>query len=248
MADVFRADSAQVARASVFQLIEGHALSGRLIVEDRGVEAGWADFVDGRPVDASRGASRGLDALYDLLTIDAGVTRFAAFEPGREPAVTQTLGEVLPLVMEGCRLRDEFVRLGPIVAAPPSGPPPDGTAEVVQVLARLDGRTSIAEAIAHAGVSPSLVIDELRELFETGFLSRSHSRSAVPADSQERPMDFHEALESGRRYFRVGELDRAEADILAALGLRPEDRIALQNLRRVREVRARQWIERIPHK
>ena len=155
MADVLRVDSALVGRASVVQLIESHALSGRLVVEIAGTEAGWADFVDGRPVAAQRGAARGLDALYDLLAIDAGVTRFQAFDPGRAPEASQPLADVLSLVMEGCRLRDEYVRLGDQVMAPLTQGLPDLPDDVGRVLRLLDGRMTLADAISEAGVSPS---------------------------------------------------------------------------------------------
>ena len=244
MADVLRVDSALVGRASVVQLIESHALSGRLVVEVAGAEAGWADFLDGRPIAAQRGAARGLDALYDLLTIDAGITRFQRFDPGREPAPGKALADVLSLVMEGCRLRDEYVRLGELVLAPLGHVPPDLPNEVHQVLRRVDGQATLTQAIGEAGVSPSRVVDALRHLLEKGVLQRAPGRS--PPTPPGGPLTFHDALESGRRHFRDGNLERAERDLLAALGQRPEDRIALQNLRRVREVRARRWIERIP--
>lgn len=241
MADILSADPTKVSRASVFQLLDGLALSGRLVAEAGGNELGWADFVDGKPVEAAVGATRGVDALYDLLVIDVAQVRFVSFPDGRQPRGLSPLADVLGLVMNGCRLRDEYVRMKPLVAAV-SGPlPPDLPSPVRAVVDRLDGVSPLGDAIFASGVSPAVVIDELRDLFESQVLT--HIATVAPPAP---PVDFEEAVASGRRHFREGDLERAEADLLWAVAQRPEDRVVRQNLARVREARARHWVGAIP--
>ncbi|MCB9675656.1 MAG: DUF4388 domain-containing protein [Alphaproteobacteria bacterium] len=60
----------------------------------------------------------------------------------------------------------------------------------------------------------------------------------APAPTAVEPQDYYEALDAGRIALRAGDHDAAEASFMAALAARPGDRIAAQNLKRVRALQA----------
>lgn len=62
--------------------------------------------------------------------------------------------------------------------------------------------------------------------------------AATPsADPARRELSFEVLIARGRALLREGDLDASEAAFEAAVALRPDDRIAAQNLRRVRAIR-----------
>ncbi len=246
MAEVLRADLGRIRLASLVQLAEGELFTG--LLELPGAEL---TFRDGEPVDARCGALRGIDALRQMFLLARG----AAVLTPREVAEARPMGNVLALVMEGCRIADEWDRVGPMVLAPTSTEPLAGLpAEVVR---GLDGRRSLARVLGDLGVPAIGALDPVLRLLDAGALREvapprpddvrtptSPSEPTPPAppprtaDPRVRAApDYWARLEDGRRLLRAGDLAGAEAAFRDALEARPGDRIATQNLRRARALR-----------
>ncbi|MCB9568207.1 MAG: DUF4388 domain-containing protein [Myxococcales bacterium] len=91
--------------------------------------------------------------------------------------------------------------------------------------------------------SPATPIPEAARASEPGPApAPAASPAPAPAEVVTRALeiegvDFYELLDRARASMRRGALDEAEALVEAALRLRPEDRVARQNLRRIHQLR-----------
>ena len=94
----------------------------------------------------------------------------------------------------------------------------------------LDGRRTLAEVVAVAQGLRVHWIDPVRRLVEQG-------EAWVLASPQQVARDLAKHLAEGRAALRAGRLGDAEVSFEAAVQLSPDDVVARQNLRRVRQVR-----------
>ncbi len=140
----------------------------------------------------------------------------------------------------------------PAVLSPIDGASWRPTGGAVDVVMRgLDGRRTLEEIVEACGLTPPQVVDGILEALEFGLVSicgtgarpPARDEASVEAVDAVEPgaplMDFHECLERGRDALRRRDFAGAEALFERALALRPGDRIAHQNLRRLAEIRGR---------
>lgn len=245
MAEALRGDLAHVRLSSVLLLAEAEALSGRLLL----AEGAYVDLANGEPVGAAVGQLTGFPALRTLFFIQSGPF---TLDLQAAPA-GKVLAPVTHSVLDGLRLVDEWTRIGPLVLAR-QGAVQAREASADQVVRRLDGKTPLQDLVYGQGCSPALIVDPLLELIETGQLYETGPPAALRAwpgpsalasattnesntsDTQEGP-GFDALMDEGRRHMREGRMDDAEEAFQRALLLSPDDRIATQNLRRLRHLR-----------
>lgn len=222
---LFHGEIGPLSLAGVLQLIEGEGLTGRL-----GLPQGSVDFALGRPVGASCGGRAGTTAFLELFLEGGG-----GFQFDRTTASGESLGSLLGLIMEGCRLADEWAQIRGLVLVSRDDPSAEGAS--AEVLAVLDGGLTVEAATRKVGVSPVLVVDPIRVWLENGALHEVTTPPPVRIGSVPPSEGYSRAMEEGRSRLRSGDFDGAESSFELALILRPEDVIARQNLRRVRQVR-----------
>lgn len=244
MPEVLAGSLKAVGLPSLLQLAESEGLSGRLSLHG----AGEVELREGLPVAARCEGLQARAALLELFLVDAD--RFSLLATASPPAGAP-LGEVIELVMEGCRLADEWSRLAacPVVrgpAAPVAGP-------VGRLLAALEPGQPLDIGRRAAGLARAACVDPLLDLVEQGALRLAPpvelpapapaelpppAPAAVPAEpAGPAPVDYYTALEQGRDHLRTRDHDAAEAAFQAALAARPDDRVARQNLARARQLR-----------
>lgn len=233
---------------SLLQLAETEGLSGRLALHG----AGEVQLRDGLPVAARCEGLEARAALMELFLVDVDRFSLHAVEvlPDGAP-----LGEVLELVMEGCRLADEWSRLAPCpITTAPADPVPGAAGAL---LAALDAGQPLERGRRAAGLARAACVDPILDLVEQGRL-RLGAPLPLPADPPApspapapglpqpqsppvapaaAPLDYFTALERGRAQLRDRDHDGAEASFQAALAARPDDRVARQNLARARQLR-----------
>lgn len=159
-------DLRDVSLSSLLQLARAEGVSGWIRV----VGLGEVGLLDGRVVGAQCGVLVGLAALRELLFHDAG--RFAVIRG--EPAGADIVDDVLPVVMDAYRLRDEWARVANAVLrrAPERPWRPTGGAfdAVVQAL---DGVSSLADLLARQeGVVITPLIEALLAALNDGVVER----------------------------------------------------------------------------
>jgi len=91
----------------LLQVLSASRRTVRVKVEDGKGNSGELSLLNGRPVDARRGAVAGEDALYDLIAWSEGRFTVRAAEPPAERTITAPLEMLL---IEACRRRDEAER------------------------------------------------------------------------------------------------------------------------------------------
>lgn len=248
---VMSGDLEYVRLGALLHLAETEMLSGRISFEDHG----HVEIDRGHPVAAACGDDLGgIDAMRELFFCDRG-----SFELRLADDIQgDSLGPVIALVMDGCRLVDEWERLATMhLVWDPTWE--DGADDALRplirrvegVLGALDGSRSLAQVIAARGRHRSRVTDPLRILLEAGHLEEVEPPEGatdaaastvtpvpgtVPADG-----DYDELVARGRELLRGGDLDAAEERFLSALELRPNDRVVAQNLRHVRLRKSGNW-------
>lgn len=236
--------------ASLLQLVEGEALSGAVVVGRCGEVVAW----EGTLVGASCLHLTGAAALRELF-----LASDVAF--GVEARAVEPRRELLPLVasiMDGTRLADEWGELNGariVWEGEPDTSLPAGLGEA------LGAATSVWQATVRAGLLPTEVVDPLRASIESGRARTQpmggappwtwvdHVRAlrgeaprpvaAPPAPLSPEPLPADEdspadLLDHARRLVRSERLEEAIHTFEAVLRADPSDRVALQNLRRVR--------------
>lgn len=235
---------------SVLMLLESEGLTGVLSHGERVS----VTVNSGQIVGASCGPISGLGALRTLFFL---TDLPMSFEP-RAVDAKDPIVAVVRAIIDCARLQDDWARIAPLVLKPTidiaTAP---GTIQTL--LRRLDGARPVQRATVELGLSPALVVDPLLDLLDAGKLVESGpaaplapwpglsalrgAQSAVAAGSTGArdavDDEYERCLEEGRRRLREGDLDLAETAFLMALDLHPDDRIASQNLRRVRQLRER---------
>ena len=240
MAEVLRCDLRRFDLSLVLQMVHSERLSGRLSVASDAAILGSLAFTDGELVEADSGSSRGIPAALELFVLATTKATFFVGEHGPAPA----LGNITALVLEGCRLRDTWGFIAPRVLVVAPNRELDGSVasnpELSTVIETLDGRRSILELVERTGVRRVTVVDGLRALVDRHILVESSTpmpptvEPTFESDDDELP--FYDALESARRAYSSGLLAEAAAGFRRALGLRPDDRFALQNIDRLMDL------------
>lgn len=229
IAMVLEGDLAHISLSSVLQLAEAESVTGRLTLR----ETRSIDLLRGVPVAAQLDHITGITAVLDLFT-EPG-ERFSLVLNG---AITgRPLGDTLGLILEGCRIADDWARLANLITRPVNVSEIAVQSPAARVLAKLNGRTTIGEATRQAGVARSDVVDDLTALVEARQLLELTTPPPPERDRAPLPSDYFTALEVGRTALRAGAYDQAEAAFTHALSLRPGDRVAAQNLRRATDLR-----------
>lgn len=219
--EILSGDLADISLTSLIQLAQHELFTGWLVVARRGEIA----LVKGHVLDASCGRLGGLEALRELLFHRGG--RFTLLRG--EPPTRRTIENVTFAVMDAYRLRDEWTRLSGLVLVPTTDQPWKPTGGLLDgVVVQLDGRRTVAEAVAASSCVFTLVIDALLDAMSLGLVVRA-AGSARPAE--EPGLDFYELIDRGRELMRGGSYEAAEQMLARALALRPDDRVAQQNLR-----------------
>ncbi len=221
MPEVLRGDGVVVGLASLLQLAEGEALTGRVVLP-----RGEVGCHLGNVVRARFGALAGVAAVQEHFLHPGGSF---SVETGDEPAAPP-LGPTSALVLDGYRLLDDWRRVEALRLRRVDGaalPPALGA-----LAPRLDGRRPVSDVVAAAGAWRCRVIDPLLEALEAGTLVEV-APDEVEDDPPTDPGGFDTAMEAGRRLVREGRYDDARAAFGRALAARPDDRVALQNLRRL---------------
>lgn len=229
--EILAGDLQDVGLNSLVQLAQAESLTGWIRVFARGE----VSLVKGRISGAVCGPLLGIEALRELMFLRDG--RFSAVRG--EPQASAPLEGVIYAIMDAYRLRDEWARLGELVLRRaggqqwhPVGHPLDRVAQ------ELDGRRTLAQVTAGLGAAVTVVLDALIDALNIGVLEQVAAPAPLavvptPAETEPElaPQDFHALLERGRELLREGDLDAAEAALRRALALRPDDRVASQNLR-----------------
>ncbi len=221
--EILSGDLSDISLTSLLQLAQYEAISGWLRVTRRGE----ITLHKGQVLDASCGRLTGLEALRELLFHRGD--RFSLLRG--EPKSQRTIENVTFAVMDAYRLRDEWTRLAGVVLRPGNDQPWRPTGGLLDTIAvHLDGRSTVAEATAAANANgcTTLVLDALLDAINLGLLVRI----AAPAARIVEPnLSFFELIDRARVLMRSNNDEAAEHLLRRALELRPDDRVAAQNLR-----------------
>lgn len=225
--------------SSLIQLAELDGFTGVLALpeEPRAIE-----FSKGQMCGAHWGAVAGVRAFRCLFLQERGL-----FELVVDPTVCGTpIGNSAMLIMEAFQAVDEWNHVRDLVCRIGDDGRDDVPAELSAIVPLLDGAHTVGEAVAATRAEPCSVGRAVRTLIDAGRISVVGTRPSrhdapaptpavdpAPADRR----DFYELLDEGRALLRDGAYERAEDSFRRALDLRPNDRIALQNLRRASVLR-----------
>lgn len=239
-------DPGAVSLGTLLQVADLEAITGVLRVGD----AGTVSLTAGVPTDATCDAHTGLDAFYELFieapTVDVLSLVGAEARPdnlGRRPLPS--------LILEGARRADEWARVHTQVLSPTAalaGLTLDGGAASLRT--RLAEGASVAEACESAGLPRHVVANLVSQWLDQRLVDPVGTRAAplrtrnnvavnrpperaAQAEPTAQAGGFYDHLDTGRRALRDGDLTAARAAFEAATHLRPDDRVARQNLRRV---------------
>lgn len=222
MAELLQADGRQVRVSTLLQIADLEVLTGRL-VSSAGLEIG---FHQGEIVRARLGALVGVVAAQEGFLI---AHERLSLESREEPAA-HPIAPVLALIVEGCRLADDWGRLSTKVLVARGETPSDLPTDAVRLLRALDGRRPVGAVAERHGLTRSLLVDPLLGLLESGALVEAVA-PVVDDDA------FDDLLARARSQVRSGGYDQARTTFEAALSLRPGDPTVRQNLRRLDQLR-----------
>lgn len=216
--------------SSLLQALHVGASCGFLCLEG----GGELHIIDGEIVAASTPDERGYPAVISLLCRRRGCFTFVSgAPPGAAP-----LAPMRSFLLESERLDDEWQRIASLVVRvvrPRRLPPGDRC--IASLVEWIDGRRTVAE-LAHFGTaSTAEFIASIRGGLECGALARVRTSANDAVGDAETDRGFDELIEDARSRIHADDLEGAARLLHCALGRRPEDRIARQNLRRVSALR-----------
>ena len=239
---ILRGELAEISLSTLLHLMDLESLTGWLVVDGEA----RIDFHAGHVTTASKGALRGPCALREILV--CGGSSFEVFRGS--PRSTVAMRRISLIILDAFRLRDEWLKMEHSVLRlvgdqrwHPTGGGVDALME------QLDGKRTLAELVRQTGLSLGTVIEEIREAKTLGLVEVCES-SGVPVRQAKSSLstihygvdsaavDFFELLDRARGSIRRRDFVLAEDLLCRALQLRPNDRIAQQNLRRVRELQS----------
>ncbi|MCB9680733.1 MAG: DUF4388 domain-containing protein [Alphaproteobacteria bacterium] len=185
MADVLSGDLRAIQVVSVLQLVESEGLTGRLHL---GVDA--VDFLGGQPVSVTTGSYDGVEAIRRLVERRVGAFRF-----DQDAAVDgEPIGSVMSLVMQALRVQDDWLQLRARCLTHPHDKPRPPRSTLLPLWSALDGRRTLAEAVVTAGASVALVVDDIKDALDRGWLFDASSpdearaaRAELGEDALEEP-------------------------------------------------------------
>jgi len=221
--EILSGDLSDISLTSLLQLAQYEAISGWLCVARRGEIV----ISKGQVLDARCGPLGGLEALRELVFHRGG--RFSLLRG--EPDGPRMIENVTFAVMDAYRLRDEWARIAGVVLRPAGDErwrPTGGLLD--RVVLHLDGRRTVADSVAAAAAEGvlTLMLDAVLDAVNLGLLVRV----AAPAPAPEEPdLNFYQLIDRAQSLMRGGNYERAEHHLRRALALRPDDRVAQQNLR-----------------
>lgn len=215
MAEILAGSTASIGLVSLLQLTEAEGCTGFLRIGDAEIR-----LHRGGVVGASFNGVEGVDALLELM-LHAG----ASFVLNDDPVPAgQPVGELGPLLLDGCRLLDDWSRVDRKVVRPLRRLP-----DSLKIIAPwLDGTCDVATATSRAQALRVRVVEPLIAALEEGLLEELAEALPPPL-----PDDFDTLVELGRTRVREGQLGAAREAFERAVALRPSDRVATQNLRRI---------------
>lgn len=225
--EIFSGQLGDISLGGVIDLVHHEATSGWLCVARRGEIA----VEKGRVIDATCGPLTGALALRELLFHRGGRFSFIC----GEPQGTSMIENVTLAMLDAYRLRDRWARLADVVLRPAEGRPWQPTGgHLDEVVLRLDGLRTAAEAVAEAAGFVTVILDALCTALDRGLLVRVGAPDARPGEPD---ADFYDLLDRAQGLMRCGNYEAAEGLLRRALALRADDRVALQNLRAVTQRR-----------
>jgi hypothetical protein len=231
MREILRGDLEVLNLASVLQLIEAEAVTGRMSF-DQGAEI---LFKHGQLVSATIGQRRGLQAVEEMFLTPMATFVLSQVEVQEE----RVLGMMTGVIMSGLRLSDEWARLSPLVL----GPRPDRVIQDAALLAlvrQMDGARTFVEVVQAAGTYPVAAIDPVVRGLDEGLLREVSAPAPERAKAALNPPgaeEYYPLIDEGRTHLKLGQLAEAEAAFRRAQLARPDDRLAEQNLRRVLQLK-----------
>lgn len=202
---------------TLLQALEGELFTGVLRLDS----VGEFSFVRGRVAGATVGGLTGLDAVFEAFLAPSGL-----FVVEEAAVVGAPLGDTLALVMEGCRVADEWQRHRKSVFAPRGAAP----AALIDVWSLFDGRRSL-ERVARAGAKGRAVV--------VGHIEAAvHDGALVLVGTSDMPVvtDFDDVMRRGREALKQRQLSDAIEWFSEGVRLRPDDRVAHQNLRHAKQL------------
>lgn len=246
---VLTGDVRHVRLPSLLQLCEAEMLTGRIVLESGEVALRSGAVVAAR----SDHGLDGIAAMRELFLVAEGPCRIEldASQTG------QPLAPTISLVLDGCKLVDEWNELAGLrfaYARQPTMLTPALSEALAEVRAALDvmqAGATLAEAARQLGAVRSALVPHLMRLFEAGViqellpgeppplplpLSDRRTDAASPSGPPSLPPvpdDLDELVTRARAHARRGELDLAEHLLRAAIERHPNDRVLAQNLRHV---------------
>jgi hypothetical protein len=231
MREILRGDLEVLNLASVLQLIEAEAITGRMSF-DQGAEI---RFKHGQLVSATIGHRNGVQAVEEMF-----LTPMATFVVSQvEVHEERVLGMMTGVIMSGLRLSDEWARLSPLVLGPRPGREIKDAA-LAALVKQMDGARTFVEVVQAAGTFPVAAIDPIVRGLDEGLLrevSAPAPERARAALSPPSPEEYYPLIDEGRNHLKLGQLAEAEAAFRRAQMARPDDRLAEQNLKRVLQLK-----------
>ena len=231
MREILRGDLEVLNLASVLQLIEAEAITGRMSF-DQGAEI---RFKHGQLVSATIGHRNGVQAVEEMF-----LTPMATFVVSQvEVHEERVLGMMTGVIMSGLRLSDEWARLSPLVLGPRPGREIKDVA-LAALVKQMDGARTFVEVVQAAGTFPVAAIDPIVRGLDEGLLrevSAPAPERARAALSPPSPEEYYPLIDEGRNHLKLGQLAEAEAAFRRAQMARPDDRLAEQNLKRVLQLK-----------
>ncbi len=249
------ADLQYITLGSLLQVAESDQLNGSFRFEPEGSLV----LRNGGVIDAVHGRLKGIDAALTLLMIRSRSAVFEMFDTDDKAPIADTMA----LIIDGARLNDDWGNLAPQVLGVRDGLDRASLSkELRAVVDHLDGSSIVNEAVKRAGVDIILVIDDLLALKEDGHVREvapprpdrveTHTATpapvtrqvAVPAKPQapsapEPELGFYDLLDLSRRSLRSKDYGEALALLKRAQAIRPDDRMVVQNIRRIQELQSR---------